>query len=263
MIKKVWITYAWKDNQDESIDFLIQELDKEPAIQIKLDKRNLIPGQRIWSQIGGIITDPKECDAWCIVLTKNSIESQGCIEELSYALDRTLNTREASFPVFALLHNINPNELPISLKIRLCILLEDKAWPTKVVDAVYNRASKFHPEGLEPWTIKEHLNKPNGYCLEIRPRFERIAPFTIAVDYAEKESGNVSSFSYGPANTIPLSGFFTFTESAGTFPNGDQFYCWTGNTEATSTTSYYLHYKKRPARVWFGSPKNPVLYQFN
>ena len=84
MPKKVWVTYAWKDNEDKDIDFIVQELDKK-NIDVRFDRGNLIPGQRLRTQIGGLITDPNEWDAWGIVLTPNSIQSQPCVEELSYA----------------------------------------------------------------------------------------------------------------------------------------------------------------------------------
>src|SRR5690349_3451961 len=114
MAKKLWLTYAWKDNEDEDIDFIIQELDKT-ELTVKFDRRNLIPGQRLWTQIGGIITDPKECNAWGMVLTGNSLKSQPCIEELGYALDRALSANPADFPVFGLMHNIRAADLPPAL----------------------------------------------------------------------------------------------------------------------------------------------------
>ena len=66
--KKLWLTYAWKDNEDRDIDFIVQVLDGLP-IDVRFDRRSLVPGQRLWTQIGGAITDPAECDAWGIVLT--------------------------------------------------------------------------------------------------------------------------------------------------------------------------------------------------
>jgi hypothetical protein len=85
--KKLWLTYAWKDNEDRDIDFIVQVLDGL-TLDVRFDRRSLVPGQRLWTQIGGAITDPAECDAWGIVLTANSLTSQPCIEELCYALDR-------------------------------------------------------------------------------------------------------------------------------------------------------------------------------
>lgn len=54
--KKLWLTYAWKDNEDKDIDFIVQELDKT-SIDVRFDRRNLAPGQRLWTQIGGTITE--------------------------------------------------------------------------------------------------------------------------------------------------------------------------------------------------------------
>src|SRR5216683_4828536 len=107
MKKKLWLTYAWKDNEDKDVDFVIQELDKTD-IQVRFDRREIIPGKRLWPQIGGFITDPNECDAWAILLTANSLKSAPCIEELCYALDRALTAKGENFPIFAILHHIQP-----------------------------------------------------------------------------------------------------------------------------------------------------------
>lgn len=63
MSKKLWVTYAWKDNEDKDIDYIVQELDKA-GVDVRFDRRNLVPGQRLWVQIGDAITDSAECDAW-------------------------------------------------------------------------------------------------------------------------------------------------------------------------------------------------------
>ena len=54
--KKLWLTYAWKDNEDKDIDFIVQELDKT-SIDVRFDRRNLVAGQRLWTQIWGTITE--------------------------------------------------------------------------------------------------------------------------------------------------------------------------------------------------------------
>ena len=150
-MKKLWLTYAWKDNEDKDIDYIIQELDKTD-IEVKFDRRNLVPGQRLWTQIGEFVTDQNECDAWGIVLTRNSIDSEACVEELSYALDRALSSKGEHFPLFALLHNISPKEVPPALKIRLCILLEDPDWVKQTAAAVEKFAPGFIPFGLSDFT---------------------------------------------------------------------------------------------------------------
>jgi hypothetical protein len=201
-MKKLWLTYAWEDNEDKDVDFIIQELDKTD-IEVRFDRRHLIPGQRLWTQIGGFITDPKECDAWGILLTSNSLKSHACMEELGYALDRALNAKGETFPVFGLLHHITVYDMPPALKIRLGISLEDKEWIKRVVAAVKGISPGFSPLDVPDFVLTEHITE-DGYCLEIRPRFERIAPFTVVVDYEEKISGNVSRCKLGPANKIPI-----------------------------------------------------------
>ena len=261
-MKKLWLTYAWKDNEDKDIDFIIKKLD-ETDIEVKFDRRNLVPGQRLWQQIGKHITDPNECEAWGIVLTKNSINREECIEELSYAHDRALNDKGNVFPIFALLHGILPRELPPALKIRLCIVLENNNWVDQVIAAVNKTAPGFTPlEELSKFILHEHKTD-EGYCLEIRPRFDRISPFAIAVDYHEKESGNVIRGNFGPSGIIPNGHVaHNWIDSETTLTDGTHCWIWGASNEINSTNSIFLFYKKRPKRIWFGHQQNLEKYDF-
>jgi hypothetical protein len=40
--------------------------------------------------------------------------------------------------------------------------------------------------------------------------------------------------------------------------DGTHAWVWGADNEANSTTSYYLHYKTKPPRVWFGHQQNLV-----
>lgn len=260
-MKKLWLTYAWKDNDDKDIDFIIQRLD-ETKLEVKFDRRNLVPGQRLWSQIGQAITDPGECCAWGIVLTPNSIKSEPCIEELSYALDRALGTNGYEFPIFALLHNVAAKDLPPSLKIRLCIPLENNDWINQVISAVAKKGPGFKPSILDPWILNEHSIQ-NGYVLEIRPRFDRISPFAVAVDLTQKTSGNVTNCHPGPAGIIPTGHVaFNWINSETTLTDGTKAWVWGGNNEANTTSSYFLFYKQKPPRIWFGHQQQLTLRIF-
>lgn len=250
-MKRLWLTYAWKDNEDKDVDFIIQELDRTD-IEVQFDRRQIIPGRRLWSQIGGFITDPKECDAWGILLTANSLKSEDCMEELYYALDRALSTKGETFPIFALLHHVASSDMPPALKIRLGISLEDEDWVGRVVAAVKGVSPGFVPSGIPDFALTEHRTN-DGYCLEIRPRFERIAPFAVAVDYDEKVSGNVTRCDLGPANRIPTGHVaHSWIDSETTLTDGTHAWVWGADNEANSAFSYYLFYKKRPRRIWFG-----------
>ena len=54
-----WITYAWKDNEQGDVDFVVQELVRA-GLTMKLDRWNLQAGKRLWDQIDKFITDPGE-----------------------------------------------------------------------------------------------------------------------------------------------------------------------------------------------------------
>lgn len=118
MNKKLWLTYAREDNEDRDIDFIVQVLDGLP-LDVRFDRRSLVPGQRLWTQFGGAITDPAECDAWGIVLTANSLTSQSLIEELCSALGWALGSNGSSFPVWALLQKVAAKDVPPALCVRL------------------------------------------------------------------------------------------------------------------------------------------------
>ena len=168
-MSKLWLTYAWSDNEDQNVDFIIQELDKTD-LEVVFDRRKIIPGKRLWQQIGGIITDPEECNAWGILLTATSIKSEACLEELYYALDRALSSKGEEFPIFALLHHISPNDIPPVLKIRLGISLEDKDWVKRVASAVKGVPPGFKPSGIADFIITEHFSISIFLLLEIGNR---------------------------------------------------------------------------------------------
>ena len=150
-------------------------------------------------------------------------------------------------------------DLPPALRVRLCIPLEGADWSKQVVAAVENRSPGLVINGLDQWLIKEHQVQ-DGIALEVRPRFDRIAPFAMAVDLDEKAQGNVLRCSPGPANRVPDGhAAFNWIDSAQTLTDGTPAWVWGGDNEASSTYSYYLFYRRRPKRVWFGHQQNLFL----
>ena len=90
------MTYAWADNRDNDVDFVVQEL-SAAGLTVKLDRWNIVAGRRLWEQLDNFIGNPKECDAWIIYATGNSLGSGPCQEEFAYALDRALASRGNPF----------------------------------------------------------------------------------------------------------------------------------------------------------------------
>ena len=117
-MKKLWITYAWADNQDNDIDFVAQELSGY-GIDVKLDRWTIRAGSRLWDQVQEFISAGEHCDGWLIVATENSLASEACREEFAYALNRALATRGEVFPVIALFpRRIDDELVPPAIKVR-------------------------------------------------------------------------------------------------------------------------------------------------
>ena len=45
-MKKLWLTYAWKDNQNSDIHYIAQELEKQ-GIKVRIDKSEIRAGARL------------------------------------------------------------------------------------------------------------------------------------------------------------------------------------------------------------------------
>ena len=129
---RLWLTYAWKDNEDGNVDYIVSRMENE-GIDVLIDKTNLVAGRRLWDQIDSYISNPKHTDAWAIYVTRNALDSEPCQEELSYALDRALRTRGSSFPIIGLFQSAIPRELiPSSIATRLYLFLSDPDWAQKI-----------------------------------------------------------------------------------------------------------------------------------
>lgn len=194
-MKTLWITYAWIDNNDGDFDYIVQEL-KSLNLNCLYDKVALIPGKRIWEQIGEKILNP-ETDAWAYLVTKNSLNSEPCKEELAYALDKALNSKGNGFPIIGLVHNVPFAEIPIALKTRLCIDLKDPNWKEQIIAGVNSQQPEINPKTQDPYKISFH--KLNGNtAIELRTRFEEKRYWRIAVpdNVVIKQSGTGVSGHY-------------------------------------------------------------------
>jgi hypothetical protein len=58
---KLWLTYAWKDNEVEQVDFVAQEL-RKAGLDVRVDRVALVAGRRLWPQIAEHIEKPEKSD---------------------------------------------------------------------------------------------------------------------------------------------------------------------------------------------------------
>ncbi|MDG1118045.1 MAG: toll/interleukin-1 receptor domain-containing protein [Flavimaricola sp.] len=144
---KIWLTYAWKDNDDQEVDFIIQELE-EKGLEVGFDRAKLLAGRRLWDQIDEHISD-SELDAWAIIVTRNSLKSEPCQEELAYALDRSIRLKGSTFPLIGIFPEPLDRELiPSSLATRLYVTLDNNEWADKIVSAATQKVPARTIEGI-------------------------------------------------------------------------------------------------------------------
>ena len=201
MSPRLWITYAWIDNEEGDFDYVVQRLE-EVGVDARYDRVALVPGQRLWEQIASHILDPATL-GWAWLLTPASVRSEACVEEFSYALDRALDARGA-FPLIGLLHDVPAEAAPPAIRARLAVPLADPAWPTQVMAGLHGRAPEREPSVQLPFTVTVHSRLgggPDRAAIEVRPRLEHFPYWRIAVPPGCKlaDAGDGPSGGYGPA----------------------------------------------------------------
>lgn len=134
MTKKLWLTYAWVDNEDADVDFVAERI-RSHGVEVWLDRTRIVAGRRLWQQIDQLIQSP-ELDGFAIYATEHSLRSEPCQEELAIALDRVLRQKGSQFSLIGIFPVPVDHELiPSSIATRLFVSLKDENWSARVAGA--------------------------------------------------------------------------------------------------------------------------------
>jgi hypothetical protein len=246
----VWITYAWVDNAAGDVDYVAQEL-QAAGLTVKLDRWHIGAGRRLWEQIAGFIGSADESDAWLLIATTNSLQSEACKEEFAYALDRALNKRGATYPVIALFRGPADSDLiPAGIKTRLFVSITDPDWKERVVAAAQGRKPQIAPVQVQPYVLRLHQNTvPQPYAIELRPRAGVWMPFFVAVPSDERDRVQ-PSIMIGPRDVPTFAGALMMSSEA---TSGDgQWWVMSASNQANPTMSYYVWCQELPTKLAFG-----------
>jgi hypothetical protein len=181
MAHPLWITYAWADNTDGDFDYLVGAL-RDAGLTARYDRVALVPGRHLWDQIAYQITE-SQLSGWAFLVTRSSLASPACREELAYAVHRALATKGDQFPLIGLISGVSIAELPAPLVVRLCVDLRNPQWIEQVRAAVENRAPSGAVSSGPNIKGRPHnafLGNPNLRAAEFLPRFGEIRHWRIA-----------------------------------------------------------------------------------
>lgn len=248
-MKNLWLTYAWKDNEDQQIDFIIRELTRA-GLHVGFDRARLVPGQRLWDNLDKAISDSTRSDAWAIYATRNSLSSEPCLEELAYALDRALRARGHSFPLIGIFPEpLDRSIIPSAIATRLYVTLADPDWAAKVAAGVMLRPPEVALRGELPYIVDTH-QEGDRVTLELRPRAGRWYPFMVVVPDTERDL--MTSVVYGASGRPPGACMISRNDVSIENLNGKNYKGVRLHHAVDALNSAYVQLSARPSEVLFG-----------
>ncbi|WP_181180448.1 toll/interleukin-1 receptor domain-containing protein [Mesorhizobium sp. B1-1-7] len=243
---KLWLTYAWVDNEAEEVDFIAQQL-RSLGIDVHLDRTHLVRGQRLWPQLADAISNPAKTDALAFYVTENSLRSEPCREELNYALTRTLDARTAGFPIIGIFpRKISPELIPPAIRSRIYVHLTESDWDKRILEAAIRVPPGPGGRHIAPFHLAWVKNRGGQYILEVRPRAGRWYPFIFLLKEAERVLLQLGM--HGPSGEPPAG---SMTSTAELRPHEG----YSGieiHQAVDATMSAYLVFSGLPSQVVFG-----------
>jgi len=260
----LWITYAWVDDEEGDFTYLVQEL-RGVGVEATYDKIALVPGRRLWEQIGNkIMNEPLK--GWAYLLTPNSITRETCKEELAYALYRALTEKGGDFPLIGLVHGVEIDDVPAALKVRLCVNLADPNWRELILAGVQGQPPKATTQQASTFVWNVHQGyggNPSHIAVEVRPRFGSIMYWRFIVP----RSASIVNWGHGAANGGGIAGVQTMSIEGGEC-NAEGVPCTffgAGDALSPSVSAYVVFERALPqfvafgqAREAFGPPTDPM-----
>jgi hypothetical protein len=254
--KTLWITYAWEDNAGEDFSYLVQQLERA-GLKVEYDRVALVPGRRLWDQIAGRIVGG-ELSGWAYLVTKKSLESEACKEELAYALSRAL--KQPEFPLIALVHGVSFDDLPTVLRVRLGINLAASDWIEQVRAGIEARPLTKPITSTPDWRMSVHQNHGGQIGLtafELGPRFGEIRHWRWA--YPKAGPAPVT-WGHGPSGGGGISQVMTeVLEGEADFASDRFRFVGAGNALTPNTSAYIVFDGLVPQSLAFGIANGPWM----
>lgn len=267
----LWITYAWADNDEGDFDFLVQELAKAGVVAV-YDKVALVPGRRLWPQVASQISSER-LSGWAVLITPNSLASKPCQEELSYALQRALETRGDEFPLVGFLHNVSIRDVPLALRVRLCVNLAGPNWVEETRAAVAGVPPPRVAQVKPPIVLGVHQayrGRPGKIAIEIRPRFGELRYWRWAFPSLGPQPAEWGTWPANGAGGISSVMSEVIEGEYSDIGGTPMKFVGAGSAIGQATSAYAVFDQEIPAQCFFGVAQEPfglnakgMIYQIN
>ena len=211
--------------------------------------------RRLWAQVAKKIED-EPLSGWAYLVTPHSLSSEACQEELAYALQRALESKGEEFPLIGLLHHVSIGDVPLALRVRLCVNLANPDWIEEVRAGVLGQPPRRTTEQQSNLVVKVHRpygNDASKVAVEIRPRFGELTYWRIAVP---ADGPAVVALGHGPANGGGLAPVQSATLEGTIEISGIPMrFVGAGDALSAAASAYAVFDGEMPARLFFGTSR--------
>jgi hypothetical protein len=182
---RLWISYPWIGKEERDFTYLVDQL-KDADIEAIYDSLQLLPEMHLWQRtlqrLQGV-----GFDGWLYILTHQCFTRRTCSEELTAAIDRTLQHMGLDFPVVGLLYGIATQHVPPMLRTRPCISLADPDWKHQISDVFKRRAPRVRKgiardESRFIWKVHScFCDDPSLTAIEVRSKEGSVPYWRFAI----------------------------------------------------------------------------------
>lgn len=181
---RLWISYPWANKKEREFDFLVPKL-RMTNVEATYDSFQLLPDtrlqERILQRLRGI-----GFDGWLYILTQPLIAQQSCTDELISAINLTYRQMGSDFTMLGLLDGVAARSLPLMLRTRPSLSLEDPGWAWQVSEALRHRAAAnkgiARVETRFIWTVHPCWDgDPSKTAIEVGTNIESLPYWRFAV----------------------------------------------------------------------------------
>jgi len=257
---RLWISYPWVNREERDFAYLVGQL-REAGIDATYDSLQLLPDARLSERTTQRLLSIG-FDGWLYILTHQCFTRKICSEELTTAIELTLERMGPGFPMIGLLYGISIQHIPPMFRAKPCVSLSDGDWIQQISSAcrphmLQDRKKKENEETRFEWKIHYgYGNDPSLTAIEVRPRHsdESLQYWRFAIP----KSARPIRWGQGPSGGYRISQV-RFAEASGSGRYGNKQVVWFGASNSISNTesAYAVFSNPLPEFICFGPAASP------